>query len=200
MKPKHIYLFVILFLFLLILPILFFILNFNSQLVLKNLEDWSDFAGYLNGSIGLVLSLFTLIATIIIAVEISKIESRRIETNQKFEKQKLLREFREQEYKEIRNNLKSIYVALMSPNPKEVDLKIHQVIIEYRYFLTSTSHLFPFLDEHLFQDLNITLEKFSKLLCKSQEFVDKNKMDLLEEYVDKVDKFNLRIQTYLVEN
>lgn len=200
MKPKHIYLFVILFLFLLILPILFFILNFNSQLVLKNLGDWSDFASYFNGSIGLVLSLFTLIATIIIAVEISKIESRRIETNQKFEKQKLLREFREQEYKEIRNNLKSIYVALMSPNPKEVDLKIHQVIIEYRYFLTSTSHLFPFLDEQLFQDLNITLEKFSKLLCKSQEFVDKNKMDLLEEYVDKVDKFNLRIQTYLVEN
>jgi hypothetical protein len=200
MKPKHIYLFVILFLFLLILPILFFILNFNSQLVLKNLEDWSDFAGYFNGSIGLVLSLFTLIATIIIAVEISKIESRRIETNQKFEKQKLLREFREQEYKEIRNNLKSIYVALMSPNPKEVELKIHQVIIEYRYFLTSTAHLFPFLDEQLFQDLNITLEKFSKLLCKSQEFVDKNKMDLLEEYVDKVDKFNLRIQTYLVEN
>ena len=200
MKPKHIYLFVILFLFLLILPILFFILNFNSQLVLKNLEDWSDFAGYFNGSIGLVLSLFTLIATIIIAVEISKIESRRIETNQKFEKQKLLREFREQEYKEIRNNLKSIYVALKSPNPKEVELKIHQVIIEYRYFLTSTAHLFPFLDEQLFQDLNITLEKFSKLLCKSQEFVDKNKMDLLEEYVDKVDKFNLRIQTYLVEN
>lgn len=200
MKPKHIYLFVILFLFLLILPILFFILNFNSQLVLKNLEDWSDFASYFNGSIGLVLSLFTLIATIIIAVEISKIESRRIETNQKFEKQKLLREFREQEYKEIRNNLKSIYVALMSPNPKEVELKIHQVIIEYRYFLTSTAHLFPFLDEQLFQDLNITLEKFSKLLCKSQEFVDKNKMDLLEEYVDKVDKFNLRIQTYLVEN
>jgi len=66
--------------------------------------------------------------------------------------------------------------------------------------LTSTYHLFPFLDEELFQDLKITLDKFSLLLEKSQAEVDENKMNLLTEYVEKVDNFNLRFQTFLLEN
>lgn len=135
MKPKLLYVLVILFLILLILPILFFVLTFYSQLISNNVEDWSAFAGYLNGTTGVIISLFTLIVTIIIAVEISKIESSRIKKNRKFEKQKLLREFREQEYKDIRNNLQSIYTALMSSDPIEVNIIIHQVVIKYRYFL-----------------------------------------------------------------
>ncbi len=200
MKPKLFYVLVILFLILLILPISIFVLTFYSQLISNNVDDWSAFAGYLNGTTGVIISLFTLIVTIIIAIEISKIESRRIKKNRKFEKQKLLREFREKEYKDIRNNLQSIYTALMSSDPIEVNIIIHQVIIKYRYFLTSTYHLFPFLEEQLFQDLKVTLDKFSRLLEKSQAEVDENKMNLLTEYVEKVDNFNLRVQTFLLEN
>jgi hypothetical protein len=200
MRPKFLYLLITLFVVILIIPIIIFILNFYSQLISNNIEDWSAFADYLNGTISIVISLFTLIVTIIIAVEISKIDDRRIEQNQKFEKQKLLREFREQEYKDIRNNLQSIYPVLMSSDPKEVNLIIHMVIVNYRYFMTSTYHLFPFLEEKLFEDLKSTLEKFSALLEENQIFIDKNKMDLLVEYVERLDDFNLRIQTFLLEN
>jgi len=72
--------------------------------------------------------------------------------------------------------------------------------VRHYHFLTSTYHLFPFLDEELFQDLKITLDKFSLLLEKSQAEVDENKMNLLTEYVEKVDNFNLRFQTFLLEN
>ncbi|MEL1252495.1 hypothetical protein AAEO57_01800 [Flavobacterium sp. DGU38] len=181
-------------------PILFFGFNFSGQAVSDDIDDWSAFAGYLNGTISVIISTFTLVVTIIIAVEISKIDDRRNEKNQKFEKLKLLREFREQEYKDIRNNLQSIFPALMSDDPREVNLIIHQVVIKYRYFMTSTYHLFPFLEEQLFLDLKSTLEKFSEFLEKDQEFVDNNKMKLFEEYVDNFDKFNIRIQTFLLKN
>ena len=200
MKQKLIYLSIAFFVILLILPILLFVFNFSSQLISSDIEDWSAFAGYLNGTLSVIIGLSTLIVTIVIAVEISKIESRRIERNQQFEKQKLLREFREQEYKDIRNNLQSIYTALMSSDPKEVNLTIHQVAVKYRYFLTSNYHLFPFLEEQLFQDLKSTIEKYSELLDKSQADIEESKMDLLTEYVVNFDNFNLRIQTFLLEN
>ncbi|WP_341688937.1 hypothetical protein [Flavobacterium calami] len=200
MRSKFIYLLILLFVVLILVPILFFGFNFSGQAVSDDIDDWSAFAGYLNGTISVIISTFTLVVTIIIAVEISKIDDRRNEKNQKFEKLKLLREFREQEYKDIRNNLQSIFPALMSDDPREVNLIIHQVVIKYRYFMTSTYHLFPFLEEQLFLDLKSTLEKFSEFLEKDQEFVDNNKMKLFEEYVDNFDKFNIRIQTFLLKN
>lgn len=183
----------LLFLSILIL-ISIFIFYFYKQSISDNISDWAAFSDYLNT----IISLITLAVTMTIAYEISKIEDRRNDKNILFEKERLLREFRELEYKEIRNELQKIFSALMSSNAQEVENVLYGSFIKYRFFLTSNYHLFPFLEEKIFSDLKETLQKLCDQLEQNQEKVDAQKHNLLNEFVENMDNFNVRMQTFLM--
>ena len=200
MTRRNIKVIFIVFSLILIIPLFIFIRNFFYQNISDEINDWASFSDYLSGTLGLIINLATLLVTVFIAFLINSFDDKRNLENQKFEKQKLLREFQEAEYREIRTNLQDLYPALMSEDPKELSLNVHKTIVKYRYFITSNYHLFPITNEEVFKKLQNTLNKFSNFLEQPQEYIDKNKIELLTEYVENLDSFNARMQEYLLKN
>ncbi|KAF2080262.1 hypothetical protein [Flavobacterium sharifuzzamanii] len=62
LKNKRVIIFlIVVFVALLTLPLFFFILNFNSNILSNDISDWASFGDYLGGTINTLISLFSLI-------------------------------------------------------------------------------------------------------------------------------------------
>ena len=196
MKKGNLYALAGLILILSILPAIFFIANFWGFNISKNASDWGTFGDYFGGILNSFFSFLTLVATIYIAYIISNIEENRNRENLKFEKEKLLREFREAEYKRINLELQKVWVGLTSGDKIASDI-VYNCIIQVRYFRTSNKHLFDFLDDDEMYNLSDSLENLLKYF-HGDESIDKD--NVIDEFVERLDGFNRILQEFLIEN
>ncbi|WP_154652581.1 hypothetical protein [Flavobacterium rivuli] len=180
-----------------ILPVIFFVVNFYSLSVSKDITQWGALGDYFGGILNALFSFLSLIATIYIAYILTNIEEKRNQQNLKFEKDRLLREFRESEYKRINFELQKVWLSLIEPNPEIANNIIHNCIWQYRYFRTSNMHLFPFLKDEEVKNLGKSLENISELLDTRDL---SNKDEILRMFIQKLDLFNQKIQTFLLES
>lgn len=193
---KIIYKVIITVLLIVLVPVLVFIFNFRDSYISSDISDWGSFGDYLGGILNSIISLLTLIATIYIALKISNIEEKRNERNLKFEKQKLLREYQESEYRRIGSELQKVWLAITQPQNDAKNI-IYNCLLQYRYFTTTNTHLFDFLEDKEIKDLKRSLQDVFDLIQETREL---NKDEVIKGFVSNLDAFNRKFQISLLEN
>lgn len=183
--------------FLILIPTICFLIIFSGSQISNDIAKWGSFGDYFGGILNSIFSLLSLFVTIYIAVKISKIEENRNNTNLKFEKEKLLREFREAEYKRINIELQKVWSSLTEHDREKAMKLIHDVIWQYRYFTTSNFHLFPFLIDSEISNLKQSLVKVSKLFNENSK---ENTELVISEFIKALDAFNVKFQNFLLHN
>jgi len=143
---------------------LFYIIYFHSHSISKSPADWGVFGDFLGGLINPYVAILTLIVTIYIAVEISKLDDKRNEKAIDFERRRFLNELRESEYRRITTELQKISGALSSDGDEGAN-DIYAILMHVKHFELYNGHIFPFLQETEMQELNDSLE----LLWKAKD-------------------------------
>lgn len=179
-------------------PILFFVYNFYTSEFSDDIGNWGAFGDYFGGLLNCTFSLLSVIVTIYIALKLANIEKDRNKENLRFEKQKLLREFRESEYKKIHFELQKVWSCLTDSDHKMAINTMSSIIWQYRYFITSNNHLFPFLSDSEVIDLHKTLQQISKLFFEERNIDDKDK--IIENFIKEFDALNMKFQQFLLNN
>ncbi len=178
-------------------PIFFFILNFHNFKVSNDIANWGSFGDYFGGILNTFFSFLTLIVTIYIAFEISKIEENRNKENLKFEKEKLLRELREVEYKRINLELQKVWISITEDDEMIAKKIIYNCLTQYRYFISSNHHLFPFFEDEEILNLNNSIQEIFDLIHNTKKL---DRIIIINNFTEKLDAFNIKIQTFLFKN
>lgn len=175
------------------LPIVFFVFTFWDSMISKDITNWGAFGDYF----GSFFSFISVFVTIYIAYKLSNIEENRNIEFLKFEREKLKREFREVEYKRINLELQKVWGCLTEENIVSSKEIIFNCIIQFRYFVSSNQHLFPFLKDKEIYDLNCSLAEVQKLILDRDESI---KAKVINDFKNNFDVFNKKVQTFLLEN
>lgn len=197
MSKKEIYFVIFGILILSLIPVIVFLITFNNTDVSDDITNWGAFGDYMGGTLNCFFSLLSLFVTIYIAFKISNIEENRNRENLKFEKEKLLREFRESEYKKINSELQKVWICITEENSKIAKDLIYTCIFQYRYFITSNKHLFDFLNDREIFQLKKSLDEIFALVNGSNE-LDINAV--IPKFVENLDAFNRKFQIFLLKN
>ena len=175
------------------IPIVFFVNTFWDSMISKDITNWGSFGDYF----GSFFSFFSVLVTIYIAYKLSQIEKNRHKEFLKFEREKLIREFREIEYKRINLELQKVWGCLTEENVGSLKEIIFNCIIQFRYFISSNQHLFPFLKDEVMYNLKNSLEEIQKLISNQN---DLNKLKIVGDFQNNFDAFNKTVQKFLLKN
>ena len=191
--------FIILLIILLIISILIvFIINFKNQTISENIQDWASFGDYIGGTLNTILSFLTLLTTIFIAFTLNNYDNIRNEKNTLFEKQKLIRELREAEYKEISKEINNIWDIVSNPD-RIIGLNgLFLIYQKYTDFLKYKTHLFPNLTDIEFIELQDFFENAHKYYCEN-EIIILTKIPQIHRMSELIDKFHFRLQQFLID-
>lgn len=191
---------IVVLIFLSIVPFLFaFYYNFKDQSISNNISDWASFGDYIGGILNTFLSLLILIATIYIAYQLNKFDEARNEKIIEFEKDKLLREFREIEYKTISNELNKLWEIVTNPDRNYGMCELFIVYNRYSDFLKYKNHLFPNLNEKEFTDLQFFIRNAHTYYCEN-EIIYLEKIPQFDKMSQLIDTFHLKLQLFLMDN
>lgn len=175
------------------IPIFCFVNNFWDSKISDDITNWGAFGDYF----GSFFSFLSVCVTIYIAYKLSKIEENRHKEFLKFEREKLTREFRESEYRKINLELQNVWVSITEENTEVSKKIIFNCIVQFRYFVSSNQHLFPFLNDEVMYNLKNSLGEIQKLISNPN---DPNKSNIIGDFRNNFDVFNKKLQTFLLEN
>lgn len=198
MTKKELLTWIILTMLIMMLPISFFLYNFYDSEISDDIGKWGAFGDYFGGLLNCIFSLLSVIVTIYIALKLSNIEKNRNRDNLKFEKEKLLREFRESEYKRINFELQKVWSCVTDSNREDAIRILASINWQYRYFMTSNYHLFPFLADNEITNLHKTLQEIINLFWKEKSFEEKE--EIIRKFTKDFDALNTKMQTFLLKN
>lgn len=198
MTKKELLTWIILTMLIMMLPISFFLYNFYDSEISDDIGKWGAFGDYFGGLLNCTFSLLSVIVTIYIALKLSNIEKNRNRDNLKFEKEKLLREFRESEYKRINFELQKVWLCVTDSNREDAIRTLASINWQYRYFMTSNYHLFPFLADNEITNLHKTLQEIINLFWKEKSFEEKE--EIIGKFTKDFDALNMKMQTFLLKN
>ncbi|MDF2551373.1 MAG: hypothetical protein K0R77_648 [Chryseobacterium sp.] len=198
MTKKELLTWIILTMLIMMLPISFFLYNFYDSEISDDIGKWGAFGDYFGGLLNCTFSLLSVIVTIYIALKLSNIEKNRNRDNLKFEKEKLLREFRESEYKRINFELQKVWSCVTDSNREDAIRTLASINWQYRYFMTSNYHLFPFLADNEITNLHKTLQEIINLFWKEKSFEEKE--EIIGKFTKDFDALNMKMQTFLLKN
>ncbi|MBS7254701.1 hypothetical protein [Flavobacterium branchiicola] len=193
MTRKEIYLVVSIACIFIFIPTCLFLNTFIKSTISDDISKWGAFGDYFGG----ILNCLSLFVTIYIAIKISNIEDNRNKENLKFEKQKLLREFRESEYKRINLELQKVWLGVTETDKNIAESIIYAVMMQYRYFTTSNRHLFDFLEDREIYDLKKSIDEIFNVLRRDDK---SNLKSTIVDFGENLDKFNHKCQNFLLEN
>lgn len=182
------------FLLIILIPICLFIANFYNHDISNDIANWGAFGDYFGGILNSFFSFLTLIVTIYIAFEISKIEENRNKENLKFEREKLLRELREAEYKKINSELQKVWLSITEEDDMTSKRIIYNCLLQYRYFISSNYHLFPFFKDEEISNLNKSIQEIFDIIHHSKKL---DKDEVIQNFTKNLDEFNGKIQSFL---
>jgi uncharacterized membrane protein len=178
--------------FLILIPILCYINYFWRNSISTNPADWGPFGDFFGGVLNSFFSLLTLIVTIYIAVEISKIEDKRNAKVLDFEKKRFLNELRESEYRRISLELQKVSLAVTEHDGGKV---VFDALMHLRHFSFCSNHLFPFLQEKETKELIEALSDVYKMLGKVNNEEQQKKFST---YLKAVVVFSTKIQEFIL--
>lgn len=198
MTKKELLTWIILTMLIMMFPISFFLYNFYDSEISDDIGNWGAFGDYFGGLLNCTFSLLSVIVTIYIALKLSNIEKNRNRDNLKFEKEKLLREFRESEYKRINFELQKVWSCVTDSNREDAIRTLASINWQYRYFMTSNYHLFPFLADNEVTNLHKTLQEIINLFWKEKTVEEKD--EIIGKFTKDFDVLNMKMQTFLLKN
>jgi uncharacterized membrane protein len=176
------------------IPAIFYIYYFGLNTISKNPSDWGPFGDYFGGILNPIISILTLIVTIYIAIEISKIEDKRNEKTLNFEKRRFLNELRENEYRRISLELQKLSLLKLDNQPGE---ETYNILMQMRFFQEYNLHIFPFLREKLCQEVILEIDSLYVYL-RGNSFNDSVASKMIISCIDKGLKFTERLQQYII--
>lgn len=126
------------------------------------------------GTINTFISLLTLLATVYVAFELSVLDRNRehqkdeAEQNRHkialtFQKKQLLTELRDVEYRRISNMLYELSFVIRKEN---ITGAIIDIQLNFNHFVLTYSHIFPFLNDPITEELTLALEEFCQYVEK----------------------------------
>ena len=179
----------------LLVPILSYVGNFHELSISNDPEKWGPFGDFFGGILNTYISFLTLIVTIFIAYEISRLDDKRNEKVLTFEKKRFLNELREAEYRKITTELQKVSTLIARKEPPKAE--IFEIHVYLNHFTLTNDHLFPFLNEKVVNDLIESLEKIYKFYTGESE--GKDKFDLYEHYLKAMNNFTVKIQKFIMQ-
>lgn len=187
-----------------ILFVVLFICNFSDHPISENIADWASFATYLNGTVGLIISIATLVVTIFIAIIVRGLDDERMDEARKFNRERFLQELREKAYSDVSKELDEVKYAVTQKG----HITIFRIKTNFESFISHKKYMFPGLDLDKFNNLNEILECFffeyhniSKIKGYSGmgENGGKSLNDLFIEYNSALAFFHKEMQKYLLD-
>lgn len=190
----------------LLVPIVVFIIIFYNSTVSDDITKWGAFGDYFGGILNTFLSFLSLVVTTFIAFQLMKIDKDRQKENHTFEREKMLREFREAEYKRITYELQKVQLSIFEPNLLEAGRVVTNAIYHFRAFRDSNSHLFSFLNDSEISELYTSLIGLLTMIEKNKEkFSDvdysnrpTDNAKIMREYDIIEKKFHQKFQKYFL--
>jgi len=121
-------------------PFVAYIVRFWHHKILAVPENWGAFGDFFGG----VFSVFSFLATVYIAYQVSNFDRKRSQEALRFEKTRFLNELREAEYRRINAELEKIYFL-----KKDKSICDHTNVFsnQVAIFINTNTHLFPFLND-----------------------------------------------------
>ncbi|WP_306568758.1 hypothetical protein [Flavobacterium lindanitolerans] len=183
----------------LLVPIFTYIGNFHELNISDDPEEWGPFGDFFGGVLNTYISFLTLMTTIFIAYEISRLDDRRNEKVLEFEKKRFLNELREAEYRKISIELQRV-ASLISENKDEKHIKneLFQISLFLTYFTISNDHLFPFLQEDITLNLTDSLKKLSSYYSQTTR-KGEDKLKIFGHYNTAMRLFTVQMQKFIMK-
>ena len=185
---------VLLCLYLLSIPIKIFIDEYKPAAYSNELEKWGQFGDFIGGIYNPFLALLNLIVLIYITIEVSRIETKRVKEQIKFENHRQLNEFRYSAYNEYMNKLDIIKSddlnkVIISPQTSsniidkltEIDNYLMRVIYSNNFLFVGTSDYFNSISR-----LSMAVYHLKNVLFELLEYYRKNNnlsKELQEKYM-----------------
>lgn len=184
---------------LIILNLIIFLYYFQDQSISRNISDWANFASYIGGITSVLISSMTLLVTIFIAYEISKIDENRHIANLEFENKKFIRELREKKYAEVSDNLNSFWIAITNKNGCTDDLYV--IRTRFLFFIKYKNHLFPKLNPSQFKPIDDILIEIMYKSEQEELVIDSPlNLSLIEKFRIETNYFHKVMQEYIISN
>lgn len=186
---------ILLIILLLISPVLTYIFAFHSFKISNQPSEWGTFGDFIGGVINPLIALLTLLVTIYIAIEISKLEDKRSEKTIDFEKRRFLNELRESEYRRITYELQEVSNAVAEKKGSD---QIFRALLHIGHFQIYNSHLFPFI---LDAELSTLIDLLSKLQLQISDSNTKTELlkKTFKDYLNATKVFSQKNQTYIIQ-
>ena len=183
---------------LIILNLIIFTFYFHNNNISENLSDWANFATYIGGITNIFISIMTLLVTIFIAYEISKIDEKRNKANIEYDKKRFKRELMEKEYADISENLNNFWFAITNSNRKQSKDELMVIRTKFVNFIKYKKHLFPEFNTEQFQNLDDILIECLKKSSENLETDNPRMIELVGEFQREVSIFHKKTQEYIV--
>ena len=181
-------------------PFLFiFYNNFQNQKISDSISDWGSFGDFIGGTLSTFISILTLIVTIVIAFQISKIEDNRNNKIIKEENRRFVRQLREQEYHNISQEIDKIWVILTLQDKNHMLNELYILDNNFYSFITHKKHLFQILNNEDFKKLSNIFTEIHKFASEN-EITEVNYIPHINNLSKIIEDFHIKIQTFIIEN
>lgn len=194
-------------------PSFFYIINFYSNPLSKNISDWGSFGEYINGTITPIISLISLFVVIIIAflankiqIEISDKSKEIIESQSdrdlKLQKKLALTDIRFKIYEDLSKSINNFIEISLKTNKSEFDLELILLKQKILDFDGNYSKFFKFENyTNIIKDVTYSTETYYEFIEKEKSKIEIDKIEKEKAFKDfclKLENFQHNLQDFII--